>query len=504
MNLAQWLARSAKRHGDRVAIGHGLQPWCSYAELAHRAAALAAWLRTQAVQPGDRVGLCLTNRPEYLVVLWGAWWAGAAAVPINAKLHAREVAWILQHSGARLAFVDPKQRDDLAADDLTTSLHDELPELTGGGSSVPEPVARSDTDPAWLFYTSGTTGRPKGVVLAARQLRMASLAYLSEVQSVVPGDVMLHPAPLSHGGGLYHLPYVMHAGVNVVPASSGFDPAEIVELAAHWRSASFFAAPTMVRRLVDHVAGLGMRPEGLATITYGGGPMYLADIQRALQVIGPHFAQIYGQGESPMTITVLPRDVINDSAHPRHRERLASVGHAQPMLEVTIRGDDGTELPVGAVGEVCVRGDTVMEGYWRQSEATAAAIRDGWLYTGDVGRLDDEGFLTLLDRSKDLIISGGSNIYPREVEEVLLQHPAVHEASVIGRRDDEWGEVVVAYVVAREPIEAVALDAFCQQHIARFKRPRRYRFVTALPKNHYGKVLKIELREIESSRSSDD
>jgi long-chain acyl-CoA synthetase len=229
--------------------------------------------------------------------------------------------------------------------------------------------------------------------------------------------------------------------------------------------------------------------------------MYLADIERALQVIGPHFAQIYGQGESPMTITVLPRDVINDSAHPRHRERLASVGHAQPMLEVSIRGDQGNALPVGTVGEVCVRGDTVMQGYWQQPEATAAAIRDGWLYTGDVGRLDDEGFLMLLDRSKDLIISGGSNIYPREVEEVLLQHPAVQEASVIGRRDDEWGELVVAYVVTRGPLQVAELDAFCQQHIARFKRPRCYRFVQALPKNHYGKVLKTELRELEARQA---
>ena len=309
---------------------------------------------------------------------------------------------------------------------------------------------------------------------------------------------MLHPAPLSHGSGLYHLPYVMHGGVNVVPASGGFDPAEIVELAAHWRQASFFAAPTMVRRLVDHVAPAAGKPEGLATITYGGGPMYLADIQQALQVIGPHFAQIYGQGESPMTITVLPRDVINDAAHPRHRERLASVGHAQPMLELSIRGADGASCRPARAGEVCVRGDVVMQGYWQQPDATAAAIRDGWLYTGDVGRLDEEGFLTLLDRSKDLIISGGSNIYPREVEEALLQHPAVHEASVIGRRDAEWGEVVVAYIVARTAVSRCELDAHCREHIARFKRPKLYRFVDALPKNNYGKVLKTELREREA------
>ncbi|MBE7419708.1 MAG: AMP-binding protein [Ideonella sp.] len=514
MNLALWLARSAQRFGDRTAIDHGKAPWCSYRELAHRAGALAAWLHAQGLQPGDRVGLFMSNRPEYLVWLWGLWWAGVAAVPVNAKLHSREAAWILAHSGARLAVCDATAHGELATlwplpqpgaqpesqpngRPLAEPLRTALPPLDGT-AVLPEPVERSDSDPVWLFYTSGTTGRPKGVVLAARQLREASLGYLSEVQAVAPGDAMLHPAPLSHGSGLYHLPYVMHGGVNVVPASGGFDPAEIVELAAHRRNASFFAAPTMVRRLVDHVQASGRRPEGLATITYGGGPMYLADIRQALQVIGPHFAQIYGQGESPMTITVLPRRVINDDAHPRHLQRLASVGYAQPMLELSIRSADGAPLPAGETGEVCVRGDVVMQGYWQQPEATAAAIRDGWLYTGDVGRLDDEGFLTLLDRSKDLIISGGSNIYPREVEEVLLQHPAVHEASVIGARDAEWGEVVVAYVVARSAIDGAALDAFCREHIARFKRPKVYRFVDALPKNHYGKVLKTELREREA------
>jgi long-chain acyl-CoA synthetase len=228
--------------------------------------------------------------------------------------------------------------------------------------------------------------------------------------------------------------------------------------------------------------------------------MYRADIERALRVVGPHFAQIYGQGESPMTITVLPRDVINDTAHPRHRERLASVGYAQPMLEVSIRDAAGSALASGSIGEVCVRGDTVMQGYWQQPEATSAAIRDGWLYTGDVGQLDGDGFLTLLDRSKDLIISGGSNIYPREVEEVLLQHPAVQEASVIGRHDDEWGEVVVAYVVVRSPVSAAELDTHCLEQIARFKRPKHYRFVDALPKNNYGKVLKTALRELEAQR----
>ena len=211
-------------------------------------------------------------------------------------------------------------------------------------------------------------------------------------------------------------------------------------------------------------------------------------------MFGPRFAQIYGQGESPMTITALAGDA-SDAAHPRYRERLASVGVGAAVVEVDVARRRRPALPPGEIGEVLVRGDIVMQGYWRDPEATAAALQGGWLHTGDVGVLDDDGFLTLRDRSKDLIISGGSNIYPREVEEVLLQHPAVPEAAVIGRPDPEWGEVVVAFVVpAPGRVDAEALDAHCLAHIARFKRPKGYRFVDALPKNNYGKVLKTELR----------
>jgi long-chain acyl-CoA synthetase len=243
----------------------------------------------------------------------------------------------------------------------------------------------------------------------------------------------------------------------------------------------------------------------LRTIVYGGGPMYLADLDAATAAFGNRLAQIYGQGESPMTITALSKHHHADRAHPRHRQRLASVGVPHSVVQVAIRSEEGGEVAAGEVGEVCVRGDVVMSGYWGNPEASARALRDGWLWTGDLGVMDDDGFLTLKDRSKDLIVSGGSNIYPREVEEVLLLHPAVAEASVVGRPDPEWGEAVVAFIVPRgaaPPTEE--LDRLCLDHIARFKRPREYRFIERLPKNNYGKVVKTELRQIMSAGARAD
>jgi long-chain acyl-CoA synthetase len=254
----------------------------------------------------------------------------------------------------------------------------------------------------------------------------------------------------------------------------------------------------MVKRLAEHPAAPTSDHPGLKTIVYGGGPMYLADLDRAHAVFGHRLAQIYGQGESPMCITALDKGAHADAAHPRHPERLASAGTAQLVVEVMVADQNDRPLPPGELGEVLARGDSVMRGYWRNPEASAATLRAGWLHTGDIGSMDEDGFLTLRDRSKDLIISGGSNIYPREVEEVLLRHPAVAEASVVGRPDANWGETVVAFVVAApgSVCDPAALDAHCLAQIARFKRPKDYRFVEALPKNNYGKVLKTALREL--------
>ena len=496
MNLAQSLQRVALADPRRPALFEGSRMVHDYGGLADRVARLAAAFAAAGLQPGDRIGLFMRNHPAYLEVMYGAWWAGLVVVPMNAKLHLREAQWILDHSMARWAFVTPDVGEGLRAPDRTI-------DATGPGYEAlfalePAPlVARAPQDLAWLFYTSGTTGKPKGVMLSHRNLMTMGLTYFIDVDTIDPRDAIFYAAPMSHGGGIYAIPHVMAGARHVVPQSGGFDAAETFELAQSVGRLSMFAAPTIVKRLVDHAETTGADCSGIKTIVYGGAPMYAADIERAIRVMGPRFVQIYGQGESPMVITALSRSQLLDAGHPRHAERLASVGVAQTPVEVRVAQPDGQALPCGEVGEVLVRGDTVMTGYWRDPDATAAALRDGWLFTGDMGALDEDGFLTLKDRSKDVIISGGSNIYPREVEEVLLLAPGVAEVSVVGAPDPEWGEVVVAFVVPRPgcQIDASELDALCLEHIARFKRPKRYRVVEGLPKNNYGKVLKTELRE---------
>jgi long-chain acyl-CoA synthetase len=284
----------------------------------------------------------------------------------------------------------------------------------------------------------------------------------------------------------------------IVPESAGFDPEEIDALLRVHGNVSFFAAPTMVSRLVNHAGFAAADHSGLRTIIYGGAPMHFETLSAAMDLLGPKFAEIYGQGEAPMTITALSKEIHADRARPRWREIMGSVGLPRANVEVRVADEDDRELATGEIGEVLVRGEVVMKGYWRDPAASAASLRGGWLHTGDMGAFDEEGFLTLKDRSKDLIISGGSNIYPREVEEVLLRHPSVLEVSVIGRPHPDWGEEVVACVVARpeRAVSTAELDALCLSSIARFKRPRGYVFLEALPKNNYGKVLKTELRKL--------
>ena len=504
MSLAHLLLRQARENPSRPAIHEGTAVHATHGQWAARSAGLAKRLRAAGRQPGDRVLLFLRNHPRTLELLWGAWWAGLVVVPVNAKLHPAEVTWIVDNAQARWAFVSadlaPQPLQGLARQvDVLSPEADAL--LAPVADAFAVPVAeRGPDDLAWLFYTSGTTGRPKGVMITQRNLMTMGLTYFVDVDAVTPADTMAYAAPMSHGCGLYAIPHLMAGARHVVPASGGVDPAELFALGRSLGPLTTFAAPTIVKRLVDHAEAADLTPDDAAasfkTVVYGGAPMYVADIQRALRVMGPRFVQIYGQGETPMVATALSREAIADTTHPRHLERLGSVGVAQTPVQLRVADAQGRALPPGEIGEVLVKGDSVMAGYWRNPEASAAALRGGWLWTGDVGVLDADGYLTLKDRSKDLIISGGSNIYPREVEEVLLTAPGVAEVAVVGAPDPEWGETVVAFVVPQTgtTLEAFALDAHCLSQIARFKRPKRYEIVDVLPKNNYGKVLKTELR----------
>jgi len=504
MNQAIVLAQVARSFGDRPAISVGDRVLFDYRSFAGRVARIAAGFRALGLAAGDRVALVMKNGPEYFEVMYGAWHAGLAAVPVNAKLHPKEHAYILDHSGARVCVASP----DLA--DAIEAVRGEAPGLervivtgSAGYSALlaAGPMAVAPTDPAdlaWLFYTSGTTGRPKGAMLTHRNLMVAVMNYFGDVDSVLPTDCMIHSAPMSHGSGLYGLPHVARAANTVVPASGGFEVAETLQLIERWPGCSFFFAPTMVTRLIHAPEIATADLSNLKTIVYGGAPMYLEDVKRALEVLGPKLVQIYGQGEAPMTITGLPKHVYLERNHPKWEQRIGSTGFPRTDVEVRVVDEDGMELPIGEPGEVICRGDVVMAGYWNNPDATAASLRDGWLWTGDIGAFDEDGFLSLKDRSKDVIISGGTNIYPREVEEVLLRHPGVLECAVIGRLHKDWGEEVVAFVrpCPGETVGIEELDRLCLDNIARFKRPKEYRMVPDLPKNNYGKILKTELRRM--------
>jgi len=482
VNLAQLLTRSARLLPDGRAIALGKQPVVSYGQLADRVARLAGGLRSKlGLAQGDRLGIAAKNCPEYYELMFACWHAGLVAVPMNAKLHAKELAYIVENSGAKACF---------ASSDI--SMPQAMPITELGklyADAIPVAEVKPD-DGAWLFYTSGTTGVPKGATLTHRNLLAMTWAYFPDIDKLGPNDSILHPAPLSHGSGCYAIPHFAAGAVNVIPESASFEPWEIFELLDYWHGSSFFAAPTMVVRLLASKAA--RHPKHLKTLIYGGAPMYVADALRAIELFGPRLYQLFGQGEAPMTITGLPQDMHKPSL----QERLATCGYARTGCEVKIFDAEDREMPFGEIGEIVTRSDCVMAGYWQNPEATAKTLRNGWLHTGDVGSMDAAGFLTIRDRSKDMIISGGSNIYPREIEEVLLRHPAVAECSVIGRPHAEWGEEVVAFVVAKQKVPTEELDQLCLDNIARFKRPREYRFVEALPKNNYGKVLKTELRKL--------
>jgi acyl-CoA synthetase (AMP-forming)/AMP-acid ligase II len=495
--------QSATKFPGQPAVSRGAKVVLSYGQLMARASRLAGSLRDElGLRPGDRVSVAMPNVSAYLEVLFSIWHAGLCAVPMNFRLHSREIAYILDSAEAKVCFVSADTEaavapllDELPSLRRVISVEDNSYDALLSGDGI-ELVETSAATPAWLFYTSGTTGRPKGATLSHNNLRLMAESHYADIRSMRPTDTMIHAAPLSHGCGLWSIASVGRAANNVVLDGPSYDPEEICRLIERWPDISMYHAPTMLKRLVNSPAIANTDTNNLHTLIYGGSHMYVADLQRSLAVLGPKLVQIYGQGECPNTITLLGKEQHAQIDHPHHLDRLGSAGVARTGVEIRVADSEDRAVPTGELGEVLVRSDIVMSGYWRRPEESSKALRSGWLHTGDVGMIDAEGFLTLKDRSKDMIISGGSNIYPREIEEVLLRHPQILEVSVLGRDHAEWGEEVVAVVVARKgcQVDPAELDELCLSNIARYKRPRLYHFIDELPKNNYGKILKTSLR----------
>ncbi|NYT66140.1 AMP-binding protein [Alcaligenaceae bacterium] len=496
--LAGLLMRTALRVPQNPAVAYGTEVVANYEQLLARATSLSARFQALGVKPGSRVAILMKNHPAWLEIMFGCWHAGLAVVPINVKLHAKEVAHILQDCSPEFMFYDadnPAATEALASVPGTQGITIDTPSYQAWFTQPAAPaVAVQSSSLAWLFYTSGTTGRPKGAMLSHANLLAMALNYSADVEPEGVGRQLLHIAPMSHGSGLYMVPHVLHGSLQICPVSRSFDPHETEQLLTAYDKVSVFAAPTMITRLQASAKG---KLPGLHTLVNGGAAMYVADTLRFIEQFGPRLAQIYGQGETPMTISAMPK-TMHSVTHPQAMTRLASCGVAQTGMQVKVVDAQGHTLPPNEIGEIIVHGPTVMNGYWNLPEATAAALQNGWLQTGDLGSFDADGFLTLKARSKEVIISGGSNIYPREVEEILLLHPAVTEVSVVGHADADWGEVVVACIVANGDHEQLRaeLEQLCLENIARFKRPKKYVFLDQLPKNATGKVLKGQLQAV--------
>ncbi len=474
----------------------------TYRQMQERAAALATGLQDLGVGTGDVVGLLSYNSLEFLEVIFAANHLGAVAMPINWRLAAAEVAFILEHSQAR-AFVCDEELLDLggdAADRLdsgpvrvavSSGRHDgwlRLADLRADGDLV-ERVAVAGDDLHRLMYTSGTTGRPKGVMITHANLAWKNFAHVTEL-GVTAVDVGLACGPLYHVGALDLITTTMIAVGATTIVHRVFDAERVVEEIERSRVTCMWTAPAMVRAILE-VPGVEERDlSSVRLIIAGGEKMPIPFIERLRRTFpSAWFADAYGLTETVSGDTFLDRDSTVS--------KLGSVGRACPYLELEIWDESGSPVAAGERGEVVLRGPKVFKGYWRDPEATATAFAGGWFHTGDVGVKDEDDFVYIVDRLKDMIVSGGENIAGSEVERVLYEHPSVVEAAVVGRPDEKWGEVPVAYVVL-DPAALVAPDELvehCREQLAKFKVPKDIVIIDALPRNPSGKVLKRELRD---------
>lgn len=439
------------------------------------------------LKPGDRVGVLLPNGIDCLVAYYALAKSGLVRVSLNTRETSDNHAYKLADSGSRAVICGD---DEIVPDTLDFVFRpDEIAEMTSTGAQTPCAVDRDLEAPYRLGYTGGTTGKPKGVTLTMRGETAELSAFLTDLMpDMRQGDTFLHAAPIAHASGAFFLPALVRGVRSLVMKK--FDPASFIALAEAEQASMTFLVPTMLAMIMEQPAceSANLR---LRRIAYGASPIAETLLRKGEARFGKVFAQTYGQAESPMVITCLKPD---------EHDRVGSCGRPFTTVEAGIVDDDDNFLAPGEIGEIVCRGTQLMAYYWNRPEATAEAFRNGWLHTGDIGRMDEDGFFYILDRKNDMLISGGYNVYPREVEDVLLAYDGVVEAAVVGLPDEKWGDRVIAVVSGRDGIDGDAVLAFAKTKLANYKHPKSIEIWPELPKSGANKILRREIRDTIAAR----
>jgi len=502
MNAGYLIARSAQYFPNRTAFVIADKA-ITYQDLNRRVNKLANALLSLDLKKGDRVGLLFHNSLAYLESYLALYKSGLVWVRLNARLHPSEIKRMIEDSGAQVLIHGPEfvETVEKMAPPVRWIIHE------GKGSKInydnflqkgseDEPrveVLLDDLSDFW--YTSGTTGLPKGIMLTHRNILTCTQLLLSDVYDITPQDKLLTVGALSHAGSVRILPFIVRGATNYL--HTHFDPVRALREIQESKITDLSTVPTILIGLMDHPERPRYDLSSMKRITYAGAPMPVERIKEALRLFGPVLDQSYGQAESIITITHLPRQEHIFVDDPNRERRLASAGREYPGVQVRVVDEKDQVLGPGEVGEVVTRSDLVMRGYWNQPDKTEEALRGGWLHTGDIGYLDEGGYLFLIDRKHDKIITGGLNVYPREVEEVLAAHPAVAQVVVFGADDSYWGEIITAAVIPRKgiPVTADELLNFSKERLSGYKRPKKIFFVEEMPKNLFGKVLRKDLKK---------
>jgi len=512
MNLGTLLKQTAKLFPHHDGVIQGSQHW-SWLQIDRRVDAMVAALATLGLKKGDKILVHSRNNLQLFESCWVAFRLGCVWVPTNFRLTPPETAYLGASSGAKAMIYDSAFATHA---DAVKNESSELQHLIAIGTprdseygyedlvqqhlgASPAPATVSYDDPLWFFYTSGTTGKPKAGVLTHGQMAFVVTNHLTDL---IPGttekDRSIAVAPLSHGAGIHELLNVARGAATILLPSEKLDPEIFWQLVQEHKVSNLFTVPTIVKMLVEHPAVDQYDHRSLRYVIYAGAPMYRADQKLALQKLGPVLVQYFGLGEVTGCITVLPPHMHSaDDDDPN--ANIGSCGKPRVGMEVAILDTNLKEVSVGGVGEICCRGPAVFAGYHNNPDATDKALRGGWFHTGDLGKMDERGFLYITGRESDMYISGGSNVYPREVEEILLTHPAVAEVAVLGVPDPKWGEVGVAVIVCKKSNAVPTADdiiAHLDGRCARYRWPRHVVFWDALPKSGYGKVTKKDVKHL--------